>query len=1265
MTEHIRVLLVEDNQADVDLIREMLPETGAISFRIESVSRLSEAQIRLKDGGIDLALIDLGLPDSQGISTFKLLRKAAPDIPMIVLTGNADQELAVTAVKEGAQDYLVKGEIGTGLLVRSARYAKERKRAEDAIQQGIAKLEVSRRTLLSVVEDQKRTEDQLRESEERFRNVFDNSAVGKSITALDGSVHVNPAFCQMLGYTMEELAHQKWQNISHPDDIELSQKYLNQLLSGEKKSARFIKRYFKKDGSVVWADVNTVLQKDKDGKPTYYITGVMDITERKKADKRIRKLNRVYAMLSNINQAIVRIREPQALFQEACRVAVEEGGFTMAWIGLADPVTGNVNPVASAGVTGGYLEKVHIVLGDEAQGSGPIGRILKAGEHFVWNNMENDPRMAPWHEDALRMGFRSCVAFPLKVSGQVRGALKLYATETGFFDDEEIKLLDELAMDVSFAMEYTEKEAERRQAEQALRQSEQRFRILFEQAADIILLMEITPEGMPVIRDMNSAALRLLGYERDELIGRPVSFIEAAPDASKVVNERRQNVLSGTGTVFGTRHRCKDGTILDVECSVSEIQLGSKTFAVSVERDITERKRMEKELNVTLAKYKTLFDCFPLGINVTDEAGNILETNPTAQKLLSVPQDEQNKRDIDSPEWRIVRPDGTPMPSDEYASMRALKQKCIVENMEMGIVKSDKTITWINVTAAPLPLEGHGVVITYNDITERKRAEEKLRESEERYRTLFDDAKDGIALADAETGRIVECNHALCEMVGMKKTELIGHLQSIIHPPQTAEGELSEAFVQHKTVDAGISIEDQIVSKTGTLTPVEIRAARVRMNGRDYLLGIFRDITERRRAEESLRESEERYRRITQAVTDYIYTVRIANGRPIETIHGEACAAVTGYTSADFFADPFLWLNMVHREDQPAVLEQTRQILAGLDPKPVEHRIFRKDSKERWVLSTLVPHFDDRRNLLSYEGIIQDVTERKQAELDLKKAHDELEKKVEERTADLKYSNTQLYLEIREHKQTEEKLHETKALADAANKAKSDFLAGMSHELRTPLNSVIGFSQLLREQYFGPLNGKQLEYVNDIEEGGNHLLSLINDILDLSKIEAGKETIDLSTFNLSLLLQNSFVMIKEKCHIHGIALSADIPVGLEETEITADERKIKQVVFNLLSNASKFTPDGGAIKLGLRKNGGEFIVVVTDDGIGVPPEYQQKVFEDFYQIRSGLTSKTKGTGLGLALCKRLVEMHGGRIWVVSEGAEKGSVFSFSIPVKQG
>jgi signal transduction histidine kinase len=240
---------------------------------------------------------------------------------------------------------------------------------------------------------------------------------------------------------------------------------------------------------------------------------------------------------------------------------------------------------------------------------------------------------------------------------------------------------------------------------------------------------------------------------------------------------------------------------------------------------------------------------------------------------------------------------------------------------------------------------------------------------------------------------------------------------------------------------------------------------------------------------------------------------------------------------------------------------------------------------------------------------------------------------------------------------------------ESANKAKSDFLANMSHELRTPLNAVIGFSQVLQDQDFGPLNEKQKGYVLDILESGKDLLSLINDILDLSKVEAGKMELQLSPVVVGDLLTGSLVMIKEKAMKHGVTLKTDIPEELSHFEMLADERKFKQILFNLLSNASKFTPDGGAITLSARRMAeggveGEVIQVsVKDTGIGITPENQGKVFESFYQVSGSLTSKTSGTGLGLPLARSFVKLHGGRMWVESEGDGKGSQFYFTLPVQ--
>jgi GAF domain-containing protein len=229
---------------------------------------------------------------------------------------------------------------------------------------------------------------------------------------------------------------------------------------------------------------------------------------------------------------------------------------------------------------------------------------------------------------------------------------------------------------------------------------------------------------------------------------------------------------------------------------------------------------------------------------------------------------------------------------------------------------------------------------------------------------------------------------------------------------------------------------------------------------------------------------------------------------------------------------------------------------------------------------------------------------------------------------------------------------------EAANRHKSEFLANMSHELRTPLNAIIGFSEVLGERMFGELNEKQAEYTEDILSSGRHLLSLINEILDLSKVEAGRMELELATFDLPLAIDNARTFVRERATKHGINL--DVTVDERLGEFVGDERKIKQVLLNLLSNAVKFTPEGGRIGIKARQTDGSVEISVSDTGIGIAPEDQPKIFEEFRQVGSDYAHKVEGTGLGLTLAKKFVELHGGKIWVDSE-VGKGSTFSFSLP----
>jgi GAF domain-containing protein len=229
---------------------------------------------------------------------------------------------------------------------------------------------------------------------------------------------------------------------------------------------------------------------------------------------------------------------------------------------------------------------------------------------------------------------------------------------------------------------------------------------------------------------------------------------------------------------------------------------------------------------------------------------------------------------------------------------------------------------------------------------------------------------------------------------------------------------------------------------------------------------------------------------------------------------------------------------------------------------------------------------------------------------------------------------------------------------EAANRHKSEFLANMSHELRTPLNAIIGFSEVLGERMFGELNEKQAEYTEDILSSGRHLLSLINEILDLSKVEAGRMELELAKFDLPLAIENARTFVRERATKHGINL--DVTIDERLGEFVGDERKIKQVLLNLLSNAVKFTPEGGRIGINAKQVDGSVEISVNDTGIGIAPEDQARIFEEFRQVGSDYAHKVEGTGLGLTLAKKFVELHGGKIWVDSE-VGKGSTFSFTLP----
>jgi len=303
------------------------------------------------------------------------------------------------------------------------------------------------------------------------------------------------------------------------------------------------------------------------------------------------------------------------------------------------------------------------------------------------------------------------------------------------------------------------------------------------------------------------------------------------------------------------------------------------------------------------------------------------------------------------------------------------------------------------------------------------------------------------------------------------------------------------------------------------------------------------------------------------------------------------------------------------------------------------------------LLSPIVLHQHFGGHLL----LLHDDTERRKLEAESKERV-RLETELFERER----ANQQLEMKVTERT---EQLEEAVVIAKESNKVKTRFLTNMSHELRTPLISIIGFSQMLQDENLGGLNARQAEYINDIADSGRHLLSLINDILDLSRAQAGKMELDKNPVNIKSLLQTSQSIIKDRALAQNIKIEIQVAEEIKDLEIDIDERRVKQVMLNLLSNAVKFSPDGGTITIQANRAEGQIFISVADSGIGINPEEQKKIFQEFYQVNNDIKNNTPGTGLGLTICKNIVEQHGGKIRVESEGMKKGSRFIFSLPVQ--
>ncbi len=393
------------------------------------------------------------------------------------------------------------------------------------------------------------------------------------------------------------------------------------------------------------------------------------------------------------------------------------------------------------------------------------------------------------------------------------------------------------------------------------------------------------------------------------------------------------------------------------------------------------------------------------------------------------------------------------------------------------------------------------------------------------------------------------------------------------------------------------------------------------------------EIAERIRSEESSRESERRYRTLVETARDVIWTINLEFRY---TYVSPSVVDILGYTAEEIMAmNPLDTVTPETRDRLLAIFHREMELEKETPGQRSEALIeeieqYHRDGSIRIVEIAVSFMRDADGRAIGILGISRDISERKQAAEDLERAL---------------ATATRL-----------------RAEAEAANLAKSEFLANVSHELRTPLNAIIGFSELLIDKVFGELNGKQLRHLNHVLNSGHHLLQLINEILDLSKVESGKMELRPTKTHVRRLMENALLMVRETALEKRLTIALNVGNELSKTYLKLDQVKMKQIMFNLLSNAAKFTPAGGSIEIEAGIESQELKVSVRDTGIGIRSEDRERIFDSFQQVDSSYARLQPGTGLGLSLTRRLVELHGGSIWAESEGEGKGSTFTFVMPL---
>ena len=874
----------------------------------------------------------------------------------------------------------------------------------------------------------------------------------------------------------------------------------------------------------------------------------------------------------------------------------------------------------------------------------------------------------------------------------------------------------------------------RKQVEEALLESEERFRTTLYSIGDGV----ITTDKKSRVRLVNPVAEQLTGWSQAEASGKPLEEI------FHIINENTRELVEvpvrkviREGEIVGlptqTLLISKDGIERPIADSAAPIRNTNDEIVgvVLVFRDQTEERIAENALKESEEKFRNFFENSPVGKSMIDIDGSII-VNKSLSDMLGY-----SLAELNTMKWmELTHPDDIQMTNDHIQLL--LDRKSSQVSFEKRLIHKKGYIVCTDVSFY-LQRDKVGnpqyFISSITDISQRKEAEKTLKESEEKFAKVFQNAPILISLVDLVNGTHIDVNEEALRLSGCTRDEIIGF--KVSETNWISHEDLNFLVTEIQTKGKIIDIEMNFYAKSGRSITGLVRGESITLSGRDCILTTVVDITKRKQVEEAIKNERQLLRTLIDNLPDQIYIKdkdgrkMLANNADIENIGAQNEAEVLGKSDLELFDNK---IGARGYADDLKVIQTSHPVINR------EEIFFDKNSAQRWLLTSKIPLIDQHGKTTGLVGIGRDITEQKKANETIQKLSKSIEQspsifvitdvlgnieyvnpkfseitgyKPEEVIGQNAYTqksgempaekfkelwdtitsggvwrgefhnrkkNGELYFEwaiitsikndsgvitnyiaikedISARKQMEIDLIAAKEKAEESDRLKSAFLANMSHEVRTPLNSIIGFSELLNDADF-ELDEKQ-EFVKHIINNGNNLLIIISDIMDISKMESGQITIRKNRIQLKKLLteikQQYFSKFQEK----KLEFRLNVPELDNELYIYADVERLRQVLNNLIVNALKFTSKG-FVQIEYKAVNGKVQFRIMDTGIGIPSEFHDKIFERFWQVESGITRKYGGNGLGLTISKDLVELMDGEIWVESEPGI-GSVFYFTLP----